>query len=162
MKIAVRVVAALLLAGALATPAYATSPTREPVPIPPSFTVQGICAFTVQLDVLENRERITTFSSGRQLVTGAVRYRLTNASDPEQSVVVNASGPATLEPQNDGTIILTGRGLGLQPLPAGASITGTAEFLLFSGREVLRFNPEGSFKEITRAHVKLDVCAALA
>jgi len=162
MKTALRVGAVLLLAAVLAAPAYATSPTREPAPIPPSFTVEGICAFTVQVDVLVNRERITTFSSGRQLITGAVKDRLTNASDPEHSVVVNASGPATLEPQDDGTIMLTGRGLGLQPFPADASITGTAEFLLFSGREVLQFNPDGSFKEITRAHVKLDVCAVLS
>jgi hypothetical protein len=145
-----------------ASAAYATAPTREPAPIPPSFTVEGICSFTVQVDVLVNREKITTFSNGTQLITGTVKDRLTNASDPEQSIVVNASGPATLVPQSDGTLILTGRGLGLQPFPAGASITGMPEFLQFSGREVLRFNPDGSFKEITRAHVKLDVCAALA
>jgi hypothetical protein len=109
-----------------------------------------------------NRETVTTFSNGTQLITGAVKYRLTNTSDPAKSLVVNPSGPATLVPQNDGTIILTGRGLGLQPFPADASITGKAELLLVSGREVLQLNPDGSFQEITRAHVKLDVCAALA
>ena len=83
-------------------------------------------------------------------------------SDPQQSIIVNSSGPATLAPQNDGTVILTGRGLGLQPFPAGTSITGMPEFLQFSGREMLRFNPDGSFQELQRAHVKLDVCAALA
>ena len=109
-----------------------------------------------------NRERITTFSNGRQLITGALKDRLTNARNPEHSIVVNSSGPATLVPQEDGTVILTGRGLGLEPFPADASITGTAEFLLLSGREVLQFNSDGSFQEIKRAHVKLDVCAALA
>ena len=162
MKTAVRIVVVTLLASVFATPAYATPPTREPVQLPPSFTVEGICSFTVQVDVLVNREKITTFSNGTQLITGTVKDRLTNASDPEQSMVVNSSGPATLVPQNDGTLILTGRGLGLQPFPAGTSITGMPEFLQFSGREMLRFNPDGSFEELQRAHVKLDVCTALA
>ena len=78
--------------------------------------------------MLVNREKITTFSNGTQLITGTVKDRLTNASDPEQSIVVNSSGPATLVPQNDGSLILTGRGLGLQPFPAGTSITGNPEF----------------------------------
>jgi hypothetical protein len=39
------------------------------------------------------------------------------------------------------------------PLTAGASITGTPEFLQFSGRQVLRFNPDASFQEMQRAHV---------
>lgn len=165
LRFRVPVLATLLVACSAAfsaSAAYATPPTREPLQLPQSFTVEGICSFTVQLNLLVNREWITTFSDGRQLVTGAVKWRLTNASDPEHSILVNASGPATLVPQSDGTIILTGRGLGLQPFPAAASITGTAEFLLFSGREVLQLNPDGSFQEIKRAHVKLDVCAALA
>jgi hypothetical protein len=162
MKTAVRIVIATLLAAVFAAPAYAGPPTREPVPLPPSFTVEGICPFTVQVEVLVNREKMTTFSNGTQLITGTVKDRLTNASNPEHSIVVNASGPATLVPQSDGTVILTGRGLGLQPFPPGASITGMPELLQFSGREVLRFNPDGSFREIHRAHVKLDVCAALA
>jgi hypothetical protein len=162
MKTTVLIALAALLAAVFAAPAYATPPTREPVQLPRSFTVEGICSFTVQVDVLVNREKITTFSTGTQLITGTVKDRLTNASDPEQSIVVNSSGPATLVPQNDGSLILTGRGLGLQPFPAGTSITGNPEFLQFSGREMLRFNPDGSFQEIQRAHVKLDVCAALA
>jgi hypothetical protein len=161
MKTAVRIVVGALLAAVFAAPAYAAPPTREPVQLPPSFTVEGICSFTVQVDVLANREKVTTFSNGTQLITGTVKDRLTNASDPKQTIVVNSSGPATLVPQDDGSIILTGRGLGLQPFPAGASITGMPEFLQFSGREVLRFNPDGSFNEVRRGHVKLDVCAAL-
>jgi hypothetical protein len=161
MKTAVRIVVGALLAAVFAAPAYAAPPTREPVQLPPSFTVEGICSFTVQVDVLANREKVTTFSNGTQLITGTVKDRLTNASDPKQTIVVNSSGPATLVPQDDGSIILTGRGLGLQPFPAGASITGMPEFLQFSGREVLRFNPDGSFNEVRRGHVRLDVCAAL-
>src|SRR5436305_243242 len=162
MKTTVRIVVVALFAAVFAAPAYASPPTRDPVPLPQSFTVEGICPFTVQVDALVNREKITTFSNGTQLITGSVKDRLTNASEPDKSIVLNTSGPATLVPQNDGTLILTGRGLGLQPFPAGTSITGEAEFLQFSGREVLQFNPDGSFQEIQRAHVKLDVCAALA
>src|SRR6185437_5874830 len=58
--------------------------------------------------------------------------------------------------KRSGRYLRGGRGLGLQPFPAGTSITGNPEFLQFSGREMLRFNPDGSFQEIQRAHVKLD------
>jgi hypothetical protein len=145
-----------------ASAAYATPPTREPAQIPDSFTIEGICTFTVQIDVLVNREQLTTFSNGTLLVTGALKLRLTNTSNPENSLVVNASGPARLVTLADGTVVQTGRGLGLQPFPAEASITGETEFILVSGLEVLEFYPDGSFKEIKRGHVKLDVCAALA
>jgi hypothetical protein len=145
-----------------ASAAYATPPTREPAQIPDSFTVEGICTFTVQVDVLVNREQLTTFSNGTLLVTGTLKLRLTNASNPGNSLVVNASGPARLVPLADGTVEQTGRGLGLQPFPADASITGEVEFILVSGREVIEFYPDGSFKEINRGHVKLDICAALA
>jgi hypothetical protein len=152
---------AALLVAVFADTASATPPTREPVQIPQSFTVEGICAFTVQADVLVNREKLTTFSDGTQRASGTIKLRLTNTS-AGKSLVVNASGPATFVPQADGSVLQTGRGLGLQPFPADASITGTAEFLQFSGPEVLRLNPDGSFQELQRAHVKLDVCAALA
>src|SRR6059058_1927950 len=124
MKTKGPIVVAALLAAAFAAPAYASPPTREPVQLPQTSTVEGICPFTVQVDVLVNRETITTFSNGRQLITGTVKDRLTNVSEPEHSILLNASGPATLVPQNDGTVILTGRGLGVEPFPADASITG--------------------------------------
>jgi hypothetical protein len=146
---------------AFASAALATAPTREPVQIPQSFPVEGICAFTVQVDVLVNREKLTTFSDGTQRASGALKVRLTNTTSGE-SIVVNASGPATFRTLSDGTVVQTGRGLGLQPFPAGASITGKAEFLQFSGPEMLEFYPDGSFKEVERGHVKLDVCAALS
>lgn len=148
-------------AAVFASTAEASPPTRTPVVIPGSFPVAGVCSFTVNVDILVNREKITTFSNGTQLVTGAVKARLTNARN-HHAIVVNLSGPARLVPQSDGTLLQTGRGLGLQPFPAEASITGRAEFLLISGPEVLRFNPDGSFTEVKRGHVKLDVCAALA
>jgi hypothetical protein len=162
MKTAVVIMLATLFAAVCAAPANAAPPSREPAQLPQSFPVEGICSFTVQIDVLVNRAKITTFSNGIQLITGAVKMRLTNASDPAKSLVLNPSGPATLVPQSDGSILQTGRGLGLQPFPADSSITGTAEFLFISGPEVLRFNPDGSFNEVKRGHVKLDVCAALA
>src|SRR5436190_6375694 len=146
---------------ALAAPASATAPTRQPVQIPQSFPIGGICAFTVQLDVLVNRETLTTFADGTQRASGTLKVRLTNTTSGE-SIVVNASGPATFRTLSDGTVVQTGRGLGLQPFPAEASITGKAEFLQFSGPETLKFYPDGSFKEVKRGHVKLDVCAVLA
>lgn len=144
-----------------AAPASATQPSREPAQIPDSFTVARICAFPVQVDVLVNREIFTTFSDGTQLITGSLKVRLTNMSDPGKSAVVNASGPAKLVTLDDGTVVQTGVGLGLQPFPAEASITGNAEFILISGSEVIEFYPDGSFQEVTRGHVRLDVCAAL-
>lgn len=158
---AVAVIAVVGVFGSVGA-ASASPPSSEPVPIPDSFTVEGICSFTVQIDVLMNREKISTFSNGTQLITGAVKMRLTNTSNPDNSLVLNPSGPARLVPLGDGTVMQTGRGLGLQPFSAEASITGNAEFLFISGPEVLKFYPDGSFKEIKRGHVKLDVCAALA
>jgi hypothetical protein len=112
--------------------------------------------------VLVSRETFTTFSDGTQLITGSAKFRLTNISDPGKSVEVNASGPAKLMTLDDGTVVQRGVGLGLQPFPAEASITGNAEFILLSGPEVIEFHPDGSFQELERGHVRLDVCAALS
>src|SRR6476619_7605052 len=85
---AVAVIAVVAVFGSVGA-ASASPPRSEPVPVPDQFTVEGICSFTVQIDVLMNREKITTFSNGTQLITGAVKMRLTNTSKPDNSVVLN-------------------------------------------------------------------------
>src|SRR4051812_42635970 len=69
------------------------------------------------------------------------------SDDPARScsvIVLNPSGPAALAPQDDGSISGDRTGLRLQPFPADASISGNAEFLLLSGREVIRLNSQTS------------------
>lgn len=161
MKLGGPLLVAVVAACALAAPAQASQPTKDPVQIPDTFTIDGICTFPVQLHVLVNREVITTFASGVSHVTGSVKVRLTNLDHPARSITLNISGPARFVPLADGRVRQTGVGLGLQPFPAESSITGHAEFLAFSGPEVLDFYPDGSFKEVQRGHVRLDVCSAL-
>ena len=79
-----------LFAGA----AWGDKPVREPVPSPPdeTFPAGQLCAFPVFVETLRNNEILTTFSDGRQRVTGALKVRLTNV-DTGESLIVNASGP---------------------------------------------------------------------
>ena len=80
----------LLLGGA----ALAAKPVREFVPSPPdtTFPAGALCGFPVAVETLRNNEYLTTFSDGRQRITGALKLRLTNV-DTGESLVVNASGP---------------------------------------------------------------------
>jgi hypothetical protein len=69
-------VVGLAVAAALLTPgvAAAEKPLREGLPAE-DFTIEGSCAFDVDLHVLVNKEFITTFSDGRQLITGRLVVR---------------------------------------------------------------------------------------
>ena len=80
-----------LFAGA----ARADKPVREFLPPAPdeTFPAGEPCEFPVTAETLQNNVFITTFSDGRQRLTGALKIRLTNALDPDKSLIVNASGP---------------------------------------------------------------------
>ena len=93
-RCALTVLWSVLFMSLFAGAASAEKPLREPLPSPPdtTFPAGEICAFPVLAETLENNEIITTFSDGRQRVTGALKIRLTNV-DTGQSLVVNASGP---------------------------------------------------------------------
>ena len=99
-----------LFAGA----ASADKPVREPLPTQQDVTFGAgeVCDFPVTLETLVNNQFVTTFSDGRQRVTGALKIRLTNV-DTGQSLLVNASGPAwqtetetVLEVSTQGRLVL--------------------------------------------------------
>ena len=94
--------------------AQATPPTREPLPAG-DFVLTGHCGFNIDVAFVQNNEILTTFfdSEGnvvRQRITGVLKARLTNLSDPDHSVLFNISGPGALRSLPDGTIEQTGSG----------------------------------------------------
>ena len=67
-----------LFAATVASPAQAEPPTRETEP-PFDFDSNSLfCGFPLRAETLRNNVKITTFSDGRQLVTGGRTVRLSN------------------------------------------------------------------------------------
>jgi hypothetical protein len=146
------VLAALAGAAYFVTTAPAERPSRQPLPAPPTFTISGSCAFDVQVDVLANKEYVTTFTSGKQIITGRLVVRLTNAAHPQKSVVLNVSGPGIEDVSNPSVFNLSGTSLIFFP--------GTLE--LTKGPISLTFDENGnitSFSETSAGAV--DLCAVL-
>lgn len=152
---------AVALTAALLIPvASATRPVKEFLPFE-GATLPGICPFTVQIDVLANKEYSKTFSNGRMLITGVLKIRLTNV-ESEKAIVANISGQGVFRFDEDGSFTLHAHGNWLFfffPGELGPGAPG--RMFLNSGRLVLSAGPGGT--EITRrtGHM-LNVCAALA
>jgi hypothetical protein len=143
---------AVVLTSALVVPAaLADKPIREPVPAPPFLTVSGSCSFDVRIDFLVNKEFITTFTSGKQIVTGRLVVRVTNLKDPSKSKVLNISGPG-IDDSDPSTIPLSGSSLVFFP----------GVLLLTHGPVVLTVDEDGNvtlFTQTSRSSV--DLCAVL-
>jgi hypothetical protein len=104
---------AALVVATFAPAALAEGPTREPLPSDPlEFPAGLVCPFPVLIEAATNKQTITTFPSGRVMITGAFRGRVTNLASGE-SLELNMPGPAVLTTNEDGTISLkaTGRTL---------------------------------------------------
>jgi hypothetical protein len=101
-----------LAAFALVPVASADKPSREFTPTE-DFIIEDVCAFPVEYHVLANNEFTTTFSDGRQLITGKLKVRLTNLDEPSKSLKVNISGPGVIRVTEEGVFTLkaTGRWL---------------------------------------------------
>jgi hypothetical protein len=151
-----RLIAALaVLASAtvLAPSALADPPTREPLPQPPTFTISGSCAFDVQLDVLVNKEFITTLTGGRQIITGRLVVRLTNLSDPSKSIVLQINGPGINDLAAPSVFNLSGSSLVFFP----------GVLVLTRGPISLTFDEEGNVISFTQTSASsVDLCAVLA
>jgi hypothetical protein len=93
-RCALTVLLSVVVMSLFARAASADKPVREPLPAQEDATYPAgaLCDFPVLAETLQNNETITTFSDGRQRVTGALKIRLTNV-DTGESLVVNASGP---------------------------------------------------------------------
>ncbi|HSM58088.1 MAG TPA: hypothetical protein VK879_18170 [Candidatus Sulfomarinibacteraceae bacterium] len=146
---------------ALAATVAAVPPDKEPTePLEP-FVISGACAFDVLVDAVFDRGMFKAFYDQedhvrRFAITGALRVRLTNLSSGE-SIDLNVSGPAFVEPQPDGTTLVAGPGPWLhffiEDLPALALVRGRTEFLI---------DQEGNWELLSVAGNVQDVCQMLA
>jgi hypothetical protein len=139
--------AAILSSALLVPAALADKPIREPLPAPPFFLVTDSCSFDVRVDVLVNKEFITTFTSGKQIITGRLVARVTNLDDPSKSRVLQISGPAINDLADPSTFNLSGSSL-----------------VFFPGVMVLTHGPVSlTFDSFTQTSASsVDVCALLA
>jgi hypothetical protein len=113
--------------------------------------------------VLANKEFTTTFSDGRQLITGKLKVRLTNLDEPSQSLKVNISGPGVIRVTEEGVFTLKATGRWLFFFFPGDLGPGEPGFMVITtGRAVLRIDAEGSFSFSHSRGTTKDVCAALA
>src|SRR5919204_116202 len=123
---------ALVLASLLlASTAGATRPDRFFLPADDSV-ISGVCSFDVDLHVIQNNEYITVFSDGHFIVTGALMVRLTNLSDPTNSMVLNIPGPGIFTPTSDGGLVLRAVGPWLFWFSADDLYPGSPPIFLFT------------------------------
>jgi hypothetical protein len=145
------VLAALAGAALLVPAAMADKPSRDPLPAPPTFTISGSCSFDVRVDILSNKEFITTFSSGKQIITGQLFVRLTNLSTGK-SIDLNISGPGIEDLSSPSTFNLSGTSLIFFP----------GVLALTRGPITLTFDAEGNVTSFTQtSSSSLDLCKAL-
>jgi hypothetical protein len=151
-----------LLAGALLAvtvggAAHAVPPTRT-TELPFDFASSTLfCGFPLRAETLHTNVKITTFSDGRQLVTGASVVRLTNLSSGK-SLIVRDAGSLTTNPQQT-TDAFTGR-LILFLFPGEPFGPGA---WLFVGRTIATFAEPGGFvySDLDLDGTRVDLCAAL-
>ena len=149
--------AGVLFPATVASPALAEPPARETEP-PFDFDSNSLfCGFPLRAETLRNNVKITTFSGGRQVVTGGRTVRLSDLSSGE-SLVLRDAGSVTTNPERTAEA-LTGR-LVLFLFPGEPFGPGA---WLFVGRTVATFAEPGGFLysglEFTGEPV--DLCAAL-
>jgi hypothetical protein len=144
---------AVILSSAILVPAaFAEKPTREPLPAA-SLVISGSCSFDVQVDFLVNKEFITTFTSGKQIITGRLVVRLTNLSDPTKSTVQQISGPGINDLSDPSTFNLSGTSLVFFP----------GVLVLTHGPVSLTFDASGNVTSFTQTSASsVDMCAVLA
>jgi hypothetical protein len=85
--------------------AWATRPTREYSPFN-NESYPGVCAFTVERQILANNSYLTTFSDGTQRYTGTFKERIINETSGKY-IDFNGSGPVILVYNADGTVTET-------------------------------------------------------
>ena len=162
MRKAILILTAGLAALALVPLASADKPIREFTPIE-DFVIEDVCAFPVEYNVLANKEFATTFSDGRQLITGKLKVRLTNLDDPSKSLSVNISGPGVIRVSEEGVFTLKATGRWLFFFFPGDFGPGEPGLMVVTtGRAILRIDADGTFSFSHPRGTTRNVCAALA
>jgi hypothetical protein len=147
----------VLLAATVTSAAQAVPPTRETEPPFDFDNTSLFCGFPLRAETLRNNVKITTFSDGREVVTGSHTYRLTNLSSGKSLVLTDAGNLITDPGQTADTF--TGRVVLFlfpgEPLGPGA--------WLFVGRTVATFAEPGGFfySNLDLTGQRVDLCAAL-
>lgn len=154
----------IILMGASSASAQG-KPIRIPLdPFDFSFSAGQVCSFALEAESVVMREVETLWlnpdgSPNHAEVTGANVVRFTNL-DNGKSVVLNESGPSTIEFNADGSLLITGRGAtGISLFPTDTP-PGPTTFVVY-GRVVFTAGPSGvTILEVTGHYV--DVCALIA
>jgi hypothetical protein len=149
--------AGVLLATTVVSPAQAAPPTRETEP-PFDFDSNSLfCGFPMRAETLRNTVKIATFSDARQLVTGGRTVRLSNLASG-QSLVLRDAGNVTTNPERTAEVLTGSLVLFLfpgEPFGPGA--------WLFVGRTIATFAEPGGFlySDLDLDGRRIDLCAAL-
>ena len=164
--IAVKRFAAILVFGLVAlapTAVGAAQPVREGLPASPFTLDASICGFAVDLTFPTNNEFITTFSNGKQIITGALSATLTNEQN-HKSLTVNISGPGTILTDANGNTSLTLSGRSLIFFTPGQLGAGTPGVLILtSGPVTIVSDSAGNIVRFGRTSASFqDMCSALA
>lgn len=107
----------------------------------------------MRVDVLVNKEFITTFTSGKQIITGRLVVRVTNLSNPSKSAVLQISGPGIEDLSNPSTFNLSGTSL----------IFFSGVLALTRGPVSITFDASGNVTSFTQTSASsVDICAVLA
>jgi hypothetical protein len=141
--------------------ALADGPVREPGPPPgTSFTLQGICAFDVEVTFLADKASTATFSSGRQIISGQLVVRLENVST-QKAIVLNISGPS-FSAVGASTLILSGTSV-LFYFPGDLGPGTPGALLLTHGPMILTVDATGVIRSVSQTSASAtDLCAALS
>jgi hypothetical protein len=145
-----------LLVLASASTARADAPVREPLPASTTTLGAAVCGFPVTIAVAENKEFVTTFSSGNVLVTG---HYVADITGNGTTITVNASGPVLVTPAS-----VTFRGGALLFAYPGDLGPGTpGSFILAHGPVTVVYDASGGIASVDIGHARtVDLCARLA
>jgi hypothetical protein len=151
-----RSAAVLVLVLAPAATAMADPPAREPQPASTVTLGAAVCGFPVEAAVAANNEFVTTFSSGKVLVTGRFVADITGNGT---TITVNASGPVVI---NGSTVTFRGGAL-LYAYPGDLGPGTPGSFILAHGPVTVVFDETGGIVSVDSAPAKtIDLCAVLA
>jgi hypothetical protein len=141
------------LLSALVPSAAAEKPVREFLPAS-DFTISGSCPFDVGLHIVQNNAYAITFSDGATLITGALKIRVTNLSDPSKTLDLNIPGPGLYTFSEDGGLTIDAKGPWVFFYPGVLVYT--------TGHVIFSVSGAGVFSLAQQGGTMTDLCAVLA